>query len=286
MRVLILTVALGVCLAAGSTLADAAGMPRGAKDLFYTDHGTSHMTSQEPPSAAAPMQAPAPPPTVQAADTKAGYMGVSYWIELTGRDGSKQRVTTDRVFRSGERIKLFFTANRAGYLYLLNIGSSGRSRMLYPHARMRPEENYIQANTSYEVPQGGAIRFDDTVGEETLILMLSPQPMTDVLPGAGGGQAYAPPPSAPAAQTYAPPPPSAQAYPAPPPSAPTASATAPGFTPEETNRFMMVANAKGAKDLVLETDSTSAQPASYAVAPISSLGDSGMITLQIKLKHR
>jgi len=67
----------------------------------------------------------------------------SFWIELTGRDGSKQRVTTDRVFRSGERIKLFFTANRAGYLYLLNIGSSGRSRMLYPHARMRPEENYI-----------------------------------------------------------------------------------------------------------------------------------------------
>ena len=263
MRVLILTVALGVCLAAAPTPADAAGMPRGAKDLFYTDHGTSQMTSQESPSAGAPMQAPVPPPTVQAADTKAGYMGVSYWIELTGRDGSKQRVTTDRVFRSGERIKLFFTANRAGYLYLLNIGSSGRSRMLYPHARMRPEENYIQADTSYEVPQGGTIRFDDTVGEETLILMLSPQPITDVLPGAGGGQAYAPPPSAPAAP-----------------------ATAPGFTQEETNRFMMAANAKGAKDLVLETDSTSAQPASYAVAPISSLGDSGMITLQIKLKHR
>jgi len=113
------------------------------------------------------------------------------------------------------------------------------------------------------VPQGGTIRFDDTVGEETLILMLSPQPITDVLPGAGGGQAYAPPPSA-----------------------PTAPATATGFTQEETNRFMMAANAKGAKDLVLETDSTSAQPASYAVAPISSLGDSGMITLQIKLKHR
>ena len=263
MRVLILTVALGVCLAVGPTPADAADMPRGAKDLFYTDHGTTHMTSKEPPGAAAPMQAPAPSPTAQAADPKAGYMGVSYWIELTGLDGSKQRVTTDRVFRSGERIKLFFTTNRAGYLYLLNIGSSGRSRMLYPHARMRPEENYIQANTAVEVPQGGAIRFDDTVGEETLILMLSPQPMKDVLPTAGGGQASAPPPSA-----------------------PSASAAAPGFTPEETNRFMTVANAKGAKDLVLETDSTSAQPASYAVAPISSLGDSGMITLQIKLKHR
>jgi hypothetical protein len=252
MRVLILAVALGACLAAGPTPADAAGMPRGAKDLYLSDNETSHMTSKE---------VPAPPPTAQATGTKAGYMGVSYWIELTGRDGSKQRVTADRVFRSGERIKLFFTTNRVGYLYLLNIGSSGRSRMLYPHARMRPEENYIQANTAVEVPQGGAIRFDDTVGEETLILMLSPRPMTDVLPTAGGGQAYAPPPSA-------------------------SSAPAPGFTPEETNRFMVAANAKGAKDLVLETDSTGAQPASYAVAPISSLGDSGMITLQIKLIHR
>jgi hypothetical protein len=49
---------------------------------------------------------------------------------------------------------------------------------------------------------------------------------------------------------------------------------------------MAVANAKGAKDLVMETDNSSAQPASYAVAPMSQLGDSGMITLQIKLKHQ
>jgi hypothetical protein len=277
MRALILTVILGVCLAAGPAVGGQAG-PSGAKALFYTGHGTSHMTSEGPPSVAAPMQATAPPPAMQAADTKAGYMGVSYWIELTGRDGSKQRVTTDRVFRSGDRIKLTLTANRPGYLYLLNIGSSGRSRMLYPHARMRPEENYIQANTAVEVPQGGAIRFDDTVGEETLLLMLSPQPMTDVLPGSGGGQASAAPPAPPA---YAPPA-ASSAYPPPPPAAPAAS----GYTPEETNRFMMVANSKGAKDLVLETDSASAQPASYAVAPMSSLGDSGMITLQIKLKHR
>jgi hypothetical protein len=292
---------LGVCLGGGPVTA--AGAPSGAKALFFTGHGTSEMVSQGEsvtPSAQATAPRPATPQVAPAAqnrpqDNKSGYMGVSYWIEVTGRDGARQRVTADRVFRSGERIKLFITTNRDGYLSLLNIGSSGRSRLLYPHAQTQPNENVVQANAQFEVPQGGAIRFDDTPGEETLLLMLSPQPMRDLMPGAGGGaQAYqAHPPSAPGYAAPAglppmPPPPSAPGYAAPagsgaylPP--PPVSA---GYTPEQTNQVMAVASSKGAKDLVMETDNASAQPASYAVAPMSSLGDSGMITLQIKLKHR
>jgi len=298
MWVLMMTLALVTCLGIGSAGAGQAG-PSGAKALFYTGHGTSHMTTEGAPAVAAPLpQAPAPVQAAsapQAAPQKSDFMGVQYWIELTGRDGTKQRVTTDRVFRSGERIKLFITTNREGYLYLLNIGSSGRSRLLYPHPRMRPSENFIQADTPYEVPQGGAIRFDDTPGEETVLLMLSPQPMNDILPG--GGQAFQPP--APSAPAYPPPPmsagfppaPSAPAYP-PPPAYQAGASQGPaylpppppsaGYTPEETNRFLSVASAKGSKDLVLETDNTGPQPASYAVAPM----DSGMITLQMRLKHQ
>lgn len=323
MAALLLVSSLGM----GPAAAGQAG-PTGAKALFYTGYGTSHMTSEGAPAVAAPLpQAPAPVQAAsapQAAPPKSDFMGVQYWIELTGRDGTRQRVTTDRVFRSGERIKLFVTTNREGYLYLLNIGSSGRSRPLFPHAGMRPSENFVRADTPYEVPQGGAIRFDDTPGEELILLMLSPQPMTGVLPGSGqasqppapGMPPYPPPVSAgfpppPPAPAYPPAPPPAPAYPAPPayqaggsqgpaylpppPAVPPYSAGAPsygpppssaGYTPEETNRLMMVANAKGSKDLVLETDNAGPQPASYAVAPVSSLGDSGMITLQIKLKHQ
>ena len=277
---------LGVCLGVGPVTA--AGTPSGAKALFFTGHGTSEMVSQGEsvtPSAQATAPRPATPQVAPGAqnrpqDNKSGYMGVSYWIEVTGRDGARQRVTADRVFRSGERIKLFITTNRDGYLSLLNIGSSGRSRLLYPHAQMQPNENFVQANAQFEVPQGGAIRFDDTPGEETLLLMLSPQPMRDLMPGGGGG-----------AQVYQAPPPSTPGYAAPAaPAAPGSYIPPPpisaGYTPEQTNQVMTMASAKGAKDLVMETDNASAQPASYVVAPMSSLGDSGMITLQIKLKHR
>jgi Domain of unknown function (DUF4384) len=298
---LVMAMMLGVCLGVGPVTA--AGTPSGAKALFFTSHGTSEMVSQGESVTPSMQTTTSRPATSQMApvgqdrpqDNTSEYMGVSYWIEVAGRDGVKQRVTADRVFRSGERIKLFITTNRDGYLSLLNIGSSGRSRLLYPHAQTQPNENFVQANAQFEVPQGGTIRFDDTPGEETLLLMLSPQPMQNLMPGGGGGaQAYqAPPPNtlgyaAPTEIATMPPTSNAPGYAA--PADPGSYAPPPpinaGYTQEQTNQVITVASAKGAKDLVMETDNASAQPASYAVAPMSSLGDSGMITLQIKLKHR
>lgn len=299
-----LVIALVMCFDVGLVQA---GAPRGAKALFYTEHGSSQMSTEGAPAVAAPPSLPGPsmPAAAPQPDKGSGFMGVQYWLELSRPDGSKQRVTADRVFRSGDRIKLFVTTNREGYLYLLNIGSSGRSRLIFPHSRMQAGQNFVQANMPYEVPQGGAFQFDANPGEETVLLMLSPQPMNDLLPG-GGAQAAAP--AQPAYPVAAPMPPAQPSYPAPPPSgysappvaSPSYQAGAPAgsgylpppppagaaYTPEETNRFMSVASAKGAKDLVMETDNAGAQPASYAVAPMSSLGDSGMITLQIKLKHQ
>lgn len=45
--------------------------------------------------------------------------------------------------------------------------------------------------------------------------------------------------------------------------------------------------AKGAKDLLVEIDRTSSQPATYAVAPAASLSEGGgAITVQIRRKHQ
>jgi hypothetical protein len=51
-------------------------------------------------------------------------------------------------------------------------------------------------------------------------------------------------------------------------------------------RLVQQAMQRGAKDLVVETDATGAQPASYAVAPVSSVQGGGMIAVQIKLRHQ
>ncbi len=214
----------------------------GAKGIFYSGDGPTVMTQPQ-------SQAPAVKPQGSVSERKReAYLGISYWIELTGRDGKKRRVTADRTFRSGDRIKLLLVANRDGYLYLLNIGSTGRSYVLFPHSGMSPGDNFIRANTSYEIPYSATIRFDENPGEETLLLFLSAKPMGELLPGG--------------------------------------DPRAPSFDTEQTARWVAAGEQRGAKDLVLETDSAGPRPASYAVAPLSSLENGGMITLKIKLKHQ
>jgi hypothetical protein len=56
---------------------------------------------------------------------------------------------------------------------------------------------------------------------------------------------------------------------------------------EDTARLAVLAHLKGAKDLLLEVDSASPQPASYVIAPLSMLESTGeMISVQVKLKHQ
>lgn len=54
---------------------------------------------------------------------------------------------------------------------------------------------------------------------------------------------------------------------------------------ELMTKLLRTAMTRGAKDLVVEVDRTSPQPASYAVAPVGSLADGGMIAIQVKLRH-
>lgn len=237
---------LSAVLAIFSLAVGSAGAQEGAKAIFYTGSGATVVVEPPQPAAGARPPATASPPTEPRA--KEAYMGIAYWVELVGRDGQKKRVTTDHVFRSGDRITFHIQGNRDGHLYLVNVGSTGRSHLLFPHPAMAVRTNFIRANVAYQIPQNATIRFDENPGEETLLVMLTPQPM---------GEA-----------------------------APTAEPATAVLSTDDTSRLLRTAQAKGAKDLLLEVDSTGAQPASYAVAPVKSLREGGMITLQIRLKHQ
>ena len=177
------------------------------------------------------------------------YMGLSYWVELLGSSGEHRRVTTERLFRSGDRVQLNIMSNRDGYLYIVNFDSTGRSQLLFPHSASSAGNNLIRANTRYEVPPETHLRFDADSGEETILMMFSPSPLAGV-------------PALPLPQTLA-------------------------LSKEDTERLAVIAYLKGAKDLLLEVDPASPQPASYVVAPMSMLESGGqVISLQIKLKHR
>jgi hypothetical protein len=223
----------------------------GAKALFYSGDGT---TVAPKPSAAKPDSRAAAakpklvgvPPVATAG--RPVYIGLKYWLELIDTTGQRREVTPDRVFRSGERIKLRIEPNHDGYLYLVNIGSTGRYHLLFPDPRIGDGGNAVRARTIYDVPYGAFIRFDDNPGEETLLVVLSPTPLSDVdlradtrtraLPSADG------------------------------------------------QHLLQAAQLRGAKDLTLETDPQDTQPRAYAVAPLASLGDRGILSLEIKLRHR
>lgn len=228
----------------------------GAKGMFYSGEGpavradksekeaspaaTAHVTAPPKPVAT---QAPRPPAPRKPANREP-YMGLSYWVEVVEADGQKRRVTTDHVFRSGDRIRLRVITNRDGYLSLLNLGSTGKSTLLFPHPAIGGGQSLVKANTPYEVPPGALIRFDDNPGVETLFVTLSTKPLDDALvPGPRS------------------------------------------FTRDETQQVTAMARHRGAKDLVVEADSASAQPASYAVAPLSSMQGGQMIALEIRLRH-
>ncbi len=163
-----------------------------------------------------------------ATPTAAPAMGVKYWVELIDSKGTRRQVTTEHVFRAGDRIKLHMTSNRDGFLTLVNLGSSGRTTVLFPTGGAN---NFVKAEADYAVPPNGYLRFDENPGEETLILTFSPQAGTP--------------------------------------------------TPQAA-----LAMARGSKDLLLEVDASSAQPATYAVAPARSANEPGTVATQIKLNHR
>jgi uncharacterized protein DUF4384 len=237
--------ALAIVLVAAAVLVglSATGFSQeGAKAIFYSDGAT---VMAKP----APSSAPTRPPqkVAEAPPTRERYLGIKYWIELVKPDGSRVEVAPDRVFQSGDRIKVRVETNRNGYLYLLSVGSTGRYQLLFPHPKLADGSNLVKARTVYDVPHGALIRFDDNAGEELLLIVLSPNPMGEPLPSAD---------------------PRTRALPA-----------------QEGQRLVKTAQLQGAKDLTLEVD-TGSEPAGYAVAPLAALTDQIKIVVELKLRHR
>jgi hypothetical protein len=225
----------------------------GAKAIFASGEGPTVLV--ETPDSSVPLHNARPPVKAkthiakQTAAEQEQYVGFSYWVEVTGSDGEQKRVTAEQVFRSGDRIRLHMMSNWDGYLYVVNLDSTGRSQLLSPHPAGSEGNHLIRAHTRYEIPPSAYIRFDDNPGEQTIVVMLSPTPLWGIAPS-----------------------PSPQMQP---------------LSKVDTERLAVMAYLKGAKDWLLEVDTTSSQPASYVVAPLSMLESSGqMISLQVKLKHQ
>ena len=224
----------------------------GAKAIFTTGEGPTIVA--ETPDSTVPLRRPSQstsPKTTAAKQTESQrerYMGFAYWAELDNGNGEYKRLTTDRAFRRGDRVRLTITSNWDGHLYVVNLSSAGHSQVLFPHPTVSAGNSFVEAHTRFEIPTDTHLEFDDTPGEATVLVMLSPTPLSGIVP--------------------------------------SPSAEGQVLSREDITRLAVLAYLKGTKDMLLEVDTSDSQPASYVVAPLSMLERSGeLIALQVKLKH-
>lgn len=100
--------------------------------------------------------------------------GVRYWIELVyPNDSEMHRVNADRAFRTGERIRIHYTPNYDGYLFVMQKGSSGQISLLFP-SQLGTNQNLLKAGQDHAVPAQGWFRFDETAGLEQVQVIFFP----------------------------------------------------------------------------------------------------------------
>ncbi|HWR90426.1 MAG TPA: DUF4384 domain-containing protein [Dissulfurispiraceae bacterium] len=248
--------------------------PKGAKAIFDSGEGPSvGATVSQTPKATRPAE------PVQ----REKYVGISYQLVLLSDDGQFKMVPKSRVFKSGERVKMLVRTNRPGYMTIMNIGPTGNTNVLY--------NEYIEAYTLQEVPKNTNFRFVGAPGTEKVLIMLSnePNPIVQQPPVSAGSPPSAPPPSAPTATSdyYSTPPPSTQSMVA---SIDGAKGSKDIVAEDKMQNSFTVISPKnnwkpaksGMKDIVLEQSAG----VNYGVVPVAAMADGGILTLEIKLKHK
>jgi Domain of unknown function (DUF4384) len=263
--------ALSILLVTQTWLVYAAdGSSQGAKALFYTETGTTVAPKTDDRGAT---PSPLPPLQVEkdrkdnsvrtfsrtkAASTGAGlskepWLGIAYWVEWQSPGAAPTRIADPSrfIFRSGDRIRFHVKTNVPGYLYVVNQGSSGRDTMLFPYVGMPDRLNRIEGQKEHAIPPRGWIMFDNQPGEEVLLFAISPSSLTNLLEASSPGSSLSP--------------------------------SAPG-------RLIDVVDRRGAKDLLVETDNTPGQQATYlgaAVRPVAAEAEgSTVVTYSIRLQHQ
>jgi len=160
-----------------------------AREMFYTAPAASAPQPQptpppkppglKPPSPTPP-QPPEPSPKVVAVAYKpTAPLGVRYSI-LKKLDDQTVEVDPGGVFRAGDRIRVSVEVNDTAYLYIVNRGTSGAWKVLFPSAEIEGGNNRVERGRRYEVPAGYVFTFDEQPGTEQLFLVLSRQPEADL----------------------------------------------------------------------------------------------------------
>jgi hypothetical protein len=108
--------------------------------------------------------------------TSAGTpLGLKYSILKKSGDDMVE-VPASSVFHAGDRIQISVQTNVSGYLYIINRGSSGIWKPMFPSAEVEDGNNRVEGFRNYVFPPNSRILFDEQTGNEKLFLVFSREP--------------------------------------------------------------------------------------------------------------
>jgi hypothetical protein len=153
---------------------------RDLSNMFYTDTLPPKVEPKaEPKKPVTKKQAPRKPAVASSPERR---VGLKYRILLRTPDCDIREVDSSHTFHSGDKVRLQIEANVDGYLYVLQKGSTGKDRMLFPDPRINGGDNKIARGILYSVPGNQWFTFDNNPGTENLTVAVSRTPMKSVVP--------------------------------------------------------------------------------------------------------
>lgn len=158
-----------------------------ARDMFLASGDLKSSESNVAKKVTAKTTKATPKATVKAVPDKPhdvavqGSLGIRYTI-LRARPGGGQTevLPAETIFKAGDMIRLSVESNRHGYLYVIQQGSTGAWKSLYP----QPGEQNIQVDPGkeYIIPSQpeDTFTFDEHAGQERLFVVLSQAPVQEL----------------------------------------------------------------------------------------------------------
>jgi hypothetical protein len=161
--------------AAHTKQAPAKGSPRKSSK---SSKGSAN-TPVEIATAAAP---PAAPLTAPMPDGGEPPLGLRYTVQRYSPGSAITDVPSDTVFHSGDHIRFSVEANTPGYLFVVNRGSSGAWKLMFPSPEIADGNNRVEPMRQYAMPPGAGMffTFDSNPGSENAFIVFSRKPEPDL----------------------------------------------------------------------------------------------------------
>lgn len=119
-------------------------------------------------------------PLLNASNVESVPLAIRYSVMKLMSDGEYQEVRPDQNFRSGDKLRIAVEANDAGYLYIIQRGSSKTWSVLFPNSEYEGGSNRITATRRQVIPGRARFTLDDTPGKERLFLVFARKPEPDL----------------------------------------------------------------------------------------------------------